>query len=178
MKKLLLLLLFIPNLVMAETTVGDVLVSILEYLLRLVKSIIDAFQKLNSGDFLDLTIFQAVFLLIIFLWILGYVVNLINSAGEKIEFFFETVGLTKLFVFLFSKIRVLAKKCNEFYNFPASWLIKKVHKYDGCWFFIILNILLFSFLFVYYILTFLLFIGLLIFLAASFFYALDYLFFS
>ena len=182
MKKLILLLLLIPNVVMAETTLRDVLVTTLEHLLSLLKSIIDAFQKLTSGDILDLTIFQAVFLVIIFLWILDYISNLLDSVGKKTEVFFEAVGLTKLLVFLFGKIRavtkVVTKKCYEFYNFPASWLIKKAQKYDDCWFFIILNILIFSFLFVYYILTFILFIGLLIFLAAYFFYLLDYLFSS
>jgi len=146
---------------MAETTLGDVLVTILEHLLSLVKSIIDAFQKLNSGDILDLTIFQAVFLLIIFLWILGYIVNLIDSVGKKTEVFFETVGLTKFFVFLFGKIRILTKKCYGLYNFPASWLIKKAQKYDDCWFSIILNILIFIFMLVYMLSFVLLFFGLL-----------------
>ena len=88
MKKLILLLLLIPNVVMAETTLRDVLVTTLEHLLSLLKSIIDAFQKLTSGDILDLTIFQAVFLVIIFLWILDYISNLLDSVGKKTEGFF------------------------------------------------------------------------------------------
>ena len=167
MKKLILILLLIPNLVMAETTIRDALSSILSLLLDLIVYIIDAFEKLFRGDILDLGIIQAVFLFLIIVWFITYIIiPLFNSVIGTIGVLFEAVGLTRLFIYLFSKIVVPAKKLYELYAFPLSWLRKKVDKYQNFWFFGILNFLMLTFLFFYNISVFLLLFGLLLFLAA------------
>ena len=175
MKKLLLLLLLIPNLVMAEATIGDALSGILSLLLDLIVYIIDAFEKLFRGDILDLGIIQAVLLFLIIVWFITYIIiPLFNSVIGTIGVLFEAVGLTKLFMYLFSKIVIplfskiviLAKKCYELYDFPLSWLRKKADKCQNFRFFGILNFLMLTFLFFYNISVFLLLFGLLLFLAA------------
>ena len=167
MKKLLLLLLLIPNLVMAEATIGDALSGILSSLLDLIVYIIDAFQKLFRGDILELGIIQAVLLVLIIGWVINYIIiPLFNSVIGTIGVLFEAVGLTKLFMYLFSKIVILAKKCYELYDFPLSWLRKKADKCQNFRFFGILNFLMLTFLFFYNISVFLLLFGLLLFLAA------------
>ena len=130
MKTLLLLLFLIPNLVMAEATIGDALSGILSLLLDLIVYIIDAFQKLFRGDILDLGIIQAVLLFIFFVFVYALICNWLDAL--------EKTKVGKSLFISTNKFFNAISKYPDYFMFPISWLSKKINKYKGQWFYYLL----------------------------------------